>query len=196
MTNISRRDAIRRMAIMVGGSIALPDVMKAWESPTIINIADKFNARQSLIVADIAEIIIPTTDTPGAIAAGVHNFIEKMIADCYTPEVRQKFVAELDRLGDKDFLGLTADKKISIVKELEAAAVIERQTMVKAKASWSETSTLPDAKPFFDLMKELTVTGYFTSEIGCTQALRYEQVPGKYDGDVPYKKGDKAWATN
>jgi Gluconate 2-dehydrogenase subunit 3 len=195
MTNISRREAIRRVAIMVGGTIALPDVMKAWESPNIINVGDKFNAMQSLIVGEIAEAIIPTTDTPGAIAAGVHAFIEKMMADCYTKDVRDKFVAQLDKLGDMDYLRMEAGKRIEILKQLEADAIEERKAMAKAKLSFSEVSTLPDAKPFFDLMKELTVTGYFTSEIGCTQALRYEQVPGKYDGDVPYKKGDKAWAS-
>jgi Gluconate 2-dehydrogenase subunit 3 len=196
MTNISRRDAIRRMAIMVGGTIAIPDILKAWESPNIINVAYKFNARQSIIIGEIAEAIIPTTDSPGAIAAGVTAFIEKMITDCYTAEVREKFLAEVDRLGDMNYLDMNVEKRTQILKELEAAAIVERQMMAKAKSSWTDTSTLPDAKPFFDLMKELTVTGYFTSEIGCTQALRYEQVPGKYDGDVPYKKGDKAWATN
>jgi hypothetical protein len=51
------------------------------------------------------------------------------------------------------------------------------------------------AGPFWGQIKDLTVTGYFTSEVGCTQALRYEPVPGRYDGEMPYKKGDKAWAT-
>jgi len=44
------------------------------------------------------------------------------------------------------------------------------------------------------MLKALTLLGYFTSEIGCTQAMRYLPVPGKYDGDYPYRQGDKAWA--
>jgi hypothetical protein len=52
-----------------------------------------------------------------------------------------------------------------------------------------------DPKHYFRMMKELTLLGYFTSEIGATQALRYVAVPGKYEGCVPYKKGDRAWAT-
>jgi hypothetical protein len=43
-------------------------------------------------------------------------------------------------------------------------------------------------------MKQLTMLGYFTSEVGSTQALRYVPVPGKYEGCIPYKKGDRAWA--
>ena len=46
---------------------------------------------------------------------------------------------------------------------------------------------------YFSMMKELTLLGYFSSEIGCTHALRYAETPGSYDGDVPYHKGDRAW---
>ena len=45
------------------------------------------------------------------------------------------------------------------------------------------------------MMKELTLTGFFTSEVGATKAVRYVAVPGRYEGSIPYKKGDKAWAT-
>ena len=45
------------------------------------------------------------------------------------------------------------------------------------------------------MIKQLTLWGYFSSEIGATQALRYVAIPGKYEGCIPYKKGDKAWAT-
>ena len=53
----------------------------------------------------------------------------------------------------------------------------------------------PHIGNYFGMMKQLTLLGYFTSEIGATKALRYIAVPGKYEGCVPYKKGDKAWAT-
>ena len=58
---------------------------------------------------------------------------------------------------------------------------------------YAKTKERTDAPHFFRLMKELTLIGYFTSEIGCTQARRYVAVPGSYAGDVPYTKGDKAW---
>jgi hypothetical protein len=57
-----------------------------------------------------------------------------------------------------------------------------------------QTKKKEDPKPYFRMMKELTLLGYFTSEIGCTQARRYVPVPGKYEGCIPYQKGDKAWA--
>ena len=51
-----------------------------------------------------------------------------------------------------------------------------------------------DPNYYYAMMKQLTLLGYFTSEIGCTQARRYVETPGHYDGDLPYKKGDKAFA--
>lgn len=47
---------------------------------------------------------------------------------------------------------------------------------------------------YYTMMKQLTLWGYFTSEIGMKQALRFLPIPGRYDGALPYKKGDKAWA--
>jgi hypothetical protein len=60
---------------------------------------------------------------------------------------------------------------------------------------YNETKKEADPNHYFGMMKQLTLLGYFTSEIGATQALRYIAIPGKYEGCVPYKKGDKAWAT-
>jgi hypothetical protein len=191
MTNISRREAIRKAALWLGGSILLPDVLKAWESPAIQNTFAAFNENQAKVIAEIAELIIPTTDTPGAISAGVPAFIEKMVADCYSKEIREKFYQDLDAFATENkFLQLSNEQKIEGLKKLEAKAKEERNSIKRIPA----TTQLQPA-PLFDVLKELTVTGYFTSEIGCTQALRYEAVPGRYDGDVPYKKGDRAWAT-
>lgn len=191
MTSISRREAIRKAALFLGGTILLPDIVKAWESPTIVNKAAAFTENQSKLIAEIAELIIPTTDSPGAISAGVPAFIEKMIADCYSKEIRDKFYQDLDAFSQAtNFLKLSKEKRIEALQNLEIKAKDERARIKQIPA----TTQLQPA-PLFDTLKSLTVTGYFTSEIGCTQALRYEAVPGRYDGDVPYKKGDRAWAT-
>ena len=59
---------------------------------------------------------------------------------------------------------------------------------------YQETKTSEQPSHYFTMIKQLTLWGYFSSEIGATQALRYVAIPGKYEGCVPYKKGDKAWA--
>ncbi len=66
--------------------------------------------------------------------------------------------------------------------------------MDNEQKNYQKAKKKEDPNHYFRMMKELTMLGYFTSEVGATKALRYLPVPGKYDGDVPYKKGDKAWA--
>ncbi|MEN9349871.1 MAG: hypothetical protein RL372_849, partial [Bacteroidota bacterium] len=60
---------------------------------------------------------------------------------------------------------------------------------------YQETKKEDQPTHYFTMIKQLTLWGYFSSEIGATQALRYVAIPGKYEGCIPYKKGDKAWAT-
>ena len=54
----------------------------------------------------------------------------------------------------------------------------------------------PGGLHYFRLIKELTLLGYFTSKIGCTQAQRYVETPGRFDPCVPYTKGEKSWAAH
>jgi hypothetical protein len=189
MSYINRREAIKKVALMMGGMIALPDILKAYETPAILNPHFYITPAQEALLAEVAEVIIPTTDTPGAKVAEVHKFIIKVMADCYKKEESDRFFKGLDAIEEntkakfgKPFVDCTLDQKTDILKAAEASAMQNRK----------DSNT---GDPFFANMKSLTVTGYFTSEIGCTQALRYEPVPGKYIGDMPYKKGDKAWAT-
>ena len=198
---MNRRDAIKKAAMLMGGSLLMPDVLKAWTHPMIENPNFRLTAVQDALIAEIAETIVPTTDTPGAKAAGVPQFIKKMLADCYRDKYSAYFMKELDAVEadtmakfSKSFVDASVEERTEILKIYEKKAKTEAVTFKQEAQSLGE-STLPSERPFFATMKDLTVTGYFTSEIGCTQALRYEAVPGKYIGDYPYKKGDKAWAT-
>ena len=97
---MDRREAIKRAAIMVGGSILMPDILKAWNAPTVIeNPFFKITVAQEALIAEIAETIIPTTSTPGAKAAGVPAFIIKMLADCYEQKVSDNFMSSLTARG-------------------------------------------------------------------------------------------------
>lgn len=136
------------------------------------------SAQQEALLAEVADVIIPTTTTPGAKAAGAEKFIVRVMRDCYPMEDQKKFYAGLAKLDSdsksahsKGFAALSKDQKIGMVTNLTTAD-----------------------QPFFRRMKELTVTGYFTSEIGATQALEYVEVPGRLEACIPYKKGQKAWA--
>ena len=186
---ISRRDAIKKAAMMFGGTLLMPDILKAWNEPAIKNIAFIGTAEQQALIAEIAELIIPITDTPGAKAAGVPDFINKIVTDCLTEKERVHFYEGLTEVDKncmekygKGFMAASEAERTDILKLAETRAMDKDRKLIQGK-------------PFFSQIKELTVTGYFTSEIGATKALRYEAVPGRYDGALPYKKGDKAWAT-
>lgn len=196
---MERRDAIRKVAILLGGTIALPNILKAWENPMILNPYFKITTAQENIIAEIAEIIIPTTDTPGAKAAAVPQFIIKMLADCYPKPFSDYMMQTLTQIDSAaevkygvKFADVSQDNRIELTKQFEQQAKDERDSFKEMVQSWKLTYA-PNVDPFFSTMKSLTITGYFTSEIGCTQALRYSQIPGKYE-TVDYKKGDKAWA--
>jgi hypothetical protein len=130
---------------------------------------------QRSLVAAISERIIPTTDTPGAIAAGVPAYIEMMLADWYEPTDRNEFMTGLGVLEgharvqfNRPFAGLAP----------------EEQDLVLTQAMTGRISGL--AGNFFEHCRQLTVMGYYTSEVGCKQERVYLPVPGHYDGKYPY----------
>ena len=175
---MNRREAIQRITLILGG--ALSAQLTAALRGEVINSGASVlvNPGQQTLLAEVADTIIPTTDTPGAKAAGVEQFIIRVIRDCYPMKEQEEFYAGLAQLE--------ADSKVKHGKsfsELDAAA---RNAMVKLATE--------NNKDFFLLMKELTVAGYFTSEIGATQALEYLPIPSRFEGDIPLKPGQKAWA--
>lgn len=134
-----------------------------------------FSTDQRVLVAAISERFIPTTDTPGAIAAGVPAFIEMMLADWYETQDRNQFLDGIGRVDgharvrfDKDFAAITSYEQDEIL-----TAVMNNQV-----------GQMPPG--FFAQCRQLVVLGYYSSEIGCRQERIYVPVPGHYDGRYPY----------
>ena len=175
---MNRREAIQRITLMLGG--VLSTQLTAGLMGQVINTGASVpvGAEQERLLAEVADIIIPTTDTPGAKAAGVEQFIVRVMRDCYRREEQEKFYAGLAKLD--------ADSRTMRGKGFAELDVAGKNDMIKKAAGNNEA--------FFILMKQLTVAGYFTSEIGATQALEYLPIPGRFEGDVPMKPGQKAWA--
>jgi Gluconate 2-dehydrogenase subunit 3 len=213
---LNRRDAIQRVAVMMGGALSAPTMIALLEgckSSTDAASEAKFALKtdyQSL-VAEIAEIIIPKTTTAGAKEAGVGPFIEKMLADCYTSAQQKHFLAGLEtveaeaqKANGKKFLECTKEQQIALLKQSEQAAKDEasKNEAEAKKITDTETGLTKEAgkkkdsppTPFFKLAKELTLFGYFTSEKGATESLAYLAVPGRYEGCVKLTPGQKAWA--
>ena len=146
-------------------------------------------------MATIAERILPATDTPGAREAGVHEFIDLLLTDWRSDEERDRFLAGLAQL-DADsrqsfgeaFLSLTAEQQLTLLDPLDVEAARVRQAA--AAAGLEEI----DDPSFFVMMKEMTLAGYYTSEIGMTQELQHLRVAGSYAGCRPLGEVGRSWA--
>lgn len=208
---MDRRDAIGRIALLMGGAVVGAEFLLSGCKPKgASDVPDLFTEDNTAYLNEIADTILPTTPaSPGAKAANVGGFIAVMVRDCYTPQNQKTFIEGLSKINDaaqkkfgSKFMDLSAQQKTDLLVDLDKeqkAFAAERGKKIAAEAAKhkGEANYKAPEPPshYFTLMKQTTLLGYFTSEIGATKALRYIAVPGRYDGCVPYKKGDKAWAT-
>lgn len=194
---MQRREALRSVAFLLGGAISATSMGVLFESFTLPESEKNhvfFTADQERILAEFADIIIPTTkSSAGAKAAGLGKFIPMMLRDCYPATMQRAFAdglkdMEAKSLRDfnKEFLALTVAERTKLVGDLRTDTIAQKKT---DKANKKKDDY------FFIIARDLTLLGYFSSEIGCTQAREYIAIPGKYDGAFPLKPGQKSWAT-
>jgi len=138
------------------------------------------SAQQAELLGELVETIIPATDTPGAKAARVHVFVDLVLAHCKTTSERAAFVKGLDAVA--------SECRARYGAELVAAPRASREQLLQRLEASGDAFVLS--------LKELTVLGYCTSEVGATQGLAYVPVPGDYRGCVDLKPGQKGWATS
>lgn len=198
---MNRREAIQRVAMIIGGSVIGANLfLEGCTKPASKDIAILFEKQSTDLLGDLAEAILPKTSTPGAKEAGVGEFIPVMIRDCYDPVDQNAFVDGLSKIDErakkefgKNFQELSKEEQLQFVNNFDKEAKkYQSERNEKQSAAGDKAEPLPNH--FFHMLKQLTLTGFFTSEVGMTQALRYEKIPGRYDGNYPYKKGDRAFA--
>lgn len=188
---MNRRKAITQVGLILGGTVAGSTffVTNGFKS-SIKKVNSLFDNDQIDLMNEIAEIILPTSNTPGAKAANAGSFMALMVKDCYNEKDQKIFIEGIDKLNvhcknkfGKQFMECKPGQRTEMLKMLD----VEQKKYMEDKKS-------EDPNHYFRMMKELTIIAFFTSETGSTKTLRYVAVPGKYLGDVPYKKGDRAWA--
>lgn len=182
MAFLDRRDLLAGVSALFGAELVAPLARAVAAETTGTPVAPGFAASHTVFTADqrslvaaISERIIPTTDTPGAIAAGVPAYFEMMLADWYEPTERNDFMTGLGVLE--------GHVRVQFNRAFVDIAP-EEQDLVLTQAMTGRISGL--AGNFFQHCRQLTVTGYYTSEIGCRQERVYVPVPGHYDGKYPY----------
>ncbi len=188
---MQRRQAIQNVALLLGGTIIGGNLFLSGgckpATPTVEKLLEP--SFQSLL-GEIAETILPKTSTPGAKEAGVGAFIPVMVRDCYTPEQQKIFLeglSNIEKLSKEKYSG--SFEKITPEQRTELLTALDKE-----QKEYHDKKKREDPDHYFRMMKQLTLLGFFTSEVGATKALRYEAVPGRYDPCVEYKKGDRAWA--
>lgn len=174
---MKRRRVIKQLGIAGGAAFLVPAFFSNCASeaylPSFLTI-DQFQ-----LVDTFGEFTLPASEkSPGASQAKVANFIDKYISVCFNEKQKlafQKGILAFENqclaIHNKAFIQLTPIEKGQVLNNREIKSI-----------------------DFLEELNQLVLFGYFTSQEGVTQALRYVTVPGKYEGDIKYEKGDAAWA--
>jgi hypothetical protein len=188
---LTRREAIRRVSTLLGGAALVGQT--AWLSgcATAPRAGGRlFTESDVALLDEIADTILPETKTPGAKAAGVGAFIAMMVEDTYDPGEQRIFsdgIETLERESERQngggFMASSQAQRRALLERLDREAI-----------DYMRQPGAPDRPHYFRMIKELTLLGYFTSEIGYTQAMRYVETPGRFDPCTAYTAGEKAWA--
>jgi len=174
---LSRRSALKGFVTIAGAAVTLP---------VLGSLAGCSSAPASLeglmpLVRSIADRVIPQTDTPGAIAAGVPDYVAAVFDAHFTADQQSDFASGLEAIaafakdeGVTSFDGAGTDQMDAALAKLAAG-----EGSSSASAAWSE-------------LRDMVIFGFYTSE-EATQELSYEEIPGRYDACVPFAEVGKAW---
>src|SRR5437763_5119109 len=217
---ITRREAVLRVTALLGGVALIGGIPLMTGCRRENKAGEPFTTDQVALLDEIADTILPTTSTPGAKAAKTGAFMALMVRDTYHEDDDKIFREGMRKLDDtmkdkygKTFMQATPEQRLAMLQTLdkEQFDYSERMRAEARKKSedflaerqqdkpapQSNTATQITSEPpnkYFRMMKELTLLGYFTSEIGMTKAQRYTESPGRYDPCIPYKPGETTFA--
>jgi hypothetical protein len=203
---MDRRQILQRAGMVLGGAVSSGTAMALLsgcaaspdpspdKTPSAAPQAGRWlSAEEMLITTAMADQILPRTATPGALDVGVPAFIDLLLADWQPAREKATLRAGLAR-AQMD--ARNAHK--AAFWTLRPEQMVALMTVYDQEAFEQGRRTVSDANPpphFFRLMKEMTTVGFFSSEVGATQVLKYAAVPGQWQADIPYSDVGRAWAT-
>ena len=176
--HITRREALRQCLILTVGAAIIPSCVQEKSKPAIVLKNLKIDSDQEKLITELAETIIPVTDTPRAKDTFTHLFVLRMLDDMFSKDEQQQFVK-----GMKDFDKM-AEKKFD--KSFVECNTTQRDELVGI--TLNDKQLPEDVSAFMKIMKRLTVQGYMTSKYYLTNVRVYKLVPGKYYGCIPVTK--------
>jgi len=178
---ISRREAIRRAALLAGVALSPALVTFVAEAQTAAT-RTYFTAAQAAAAGAAADRILPRTDTPGAADVGVPAFLDRFYGEFMTDDERRLFIAGLDAIEaaakaahNGSFATLTSPQQDAVLRAVTAAQQDQNPSS-------------------FGLLRSTTILGYFSSEQVAKNVLNYDPVPGRFDGCMPLEQaGGRDW---
>ena len=194
---MNRRQFMQLSAlVLAGGAVSGPSLAVDQQQLFVLGRSfieqpvDLFSSAQRKLLQAAVETIIPRTDTPGALDASVDRFIELCVAQFMTEPERTVFIAGLDELVNA--VDQQKSDLITLLTELEEQ---------HSDAAWYQLGNrvgngFDSSAPFICQLKELTVVGFFMSEVGATQVLRHNPMPGQFDGETVLASDQPSWARN
>jgi hypothetical protein len=171
------RRAFVQLATTFGLSLTVPGL--AAKSPATPLTADEWT-----LIGEVSELIIPTTDTGGALAAGVPDFVKMMLSEWFSAAERENFIA-----GMQDFSAGALKKYGKKFRQLTAS---QKDQYFGEQLATAEGGATAPRTPFVVLMKRLTIFGYYTSELGATSELHQRIAAARYEPAAVVKPGDRA----
>ncbi|WDE03620.1 gluconate 2-dehydrogenase subunit 3 family protein [Thalassomonas viridans] len=191
----SRREFLSDLSRVIGATTAtslltpnaISVAMAFSPAPGDITKAGKIFTREELTcLKHICATVIPRTQTPSAADVDTHGFIDNQLYHCYAKEKQQEVRASLALVEQqavkrhgKTFAGLTATQQHALLTDLDSA----------------QQEFTPEQQQKFKALKALICFGFYTSEAGASQELRYQAIPGGFKGSIPYKPTDKSWGS-
>ena len=215
---MNRREALIRVAGLMGGTLSASALLAldkvyagtnglapggghaASNAPSPPTQPSVLSASQLAIVSGVADIMIPRTDTPGALDVGVPAFIDLMLRDVYIPADRERYLTGLTAFDTdatsqhgKPFVALESTQRVALVRKFHDAAIAEERRVYSSPMHGQHIHV---QRPFILLTKELTLLAFFTSQVGATQVLQYIAIPGSWHGCLPLQQAGngKTWA--
>ena len=218
---INRREAILRVTALLGGVALIGGTAMLTGCREEPNTDTPFTADDVALLDEVAETILPATTTPGAKAAKTGALMAVIVTDSYGAADRKVFREGMRKLDDATrsaykvtFMAATPAQRLAVLQGLDReqkaqadsrkeasqqrykAMLTDQRTEAPTPSNAGAAAAITAEPPthYFRMMKELALLGYFTSEIGCIQAQRYVEAPGRFEPCVPYRAGEKAWA--
>jgi hypothetical protein len=191
-TNLERRDLLKGLAVILGAAIS-PACQRAAEVPAAQRMAGvaRWSLEQRAIAHRCADLIMPATDTPSALAVGVGEFMDYVASVWLQQSELEELLAGLNGIQEeaqrqytKNFVDLSEMEQVQLLTQMETAS-----SVLNASSQEELRSKV------FARLKELTVVGYYSSEVGAKQERVYVPMPGRYDGYFKLNKVGRQWSS-